>query len=121
MVLQLALQRRGLSIVAEQHDRAAHRLGDYGVADVWQLHRRSYTRRKPIPRKPSRLDPFADEIKVWLSVDASLTGLEVHDRLIAQDGPTVSARTVQRLVKKLRTELLTAEIAESSQGMEDAA
>ena len=76
-----------------------------------QLHRRSYTRRKPIPRKPSRLDPFTDEIKVWLSVDASLTGLEVHDRLIAQHGPTVSARTVQRLVKKLRTELMTAEIA----------
>lgn len=86
-----------------------------------KLHRRSYTRRKPIPRKPSRLDPFTDEIKVWLSVDASLTGLEVHDRLIAQQGPTVSARTVQRLVKKLRTELLTAEIAEGSQMIEDAA
>lgn len=54
-------------------------------------------------------------------MDASLTGLEVHDRLIAQHGPTVSARTVQRLVKKLRTELMTAEIAESSHRIEDAA
>ncbi|WP_422071524.1 hypothetical protein [Tranquillimonas rosea] len=86
-----------------------------------KLHRRRYTRRKPIPRKPSRLDPFTDEIKVWLSVDASLTGLEVHDRLVVQHGQTVSTRTVQRLVKKLRTELLTAEIAESSQMIEDAA
>ena len=75
----------------------------------------SYRRRKPVPPKPSRLDPFAADVRVWLSMNPSLTALAVHERLAAQHGCLVSSRTVQRLVKRIRTELLQDEISAISQ------
>lgn len=114
---------RGVQIGAEESAICAAR-GIDAIARAQQpakLHRRSYTRRKPVPRKPFRLDPFETSVKAWLSLDPSLTGLEVHGRLVQQHGQIVSARTVQRLVKKLRAELLMTEIAEQSQTNEDAA
>lgn len=86
-----------------------------------KLHRRAYRRRKPVPPKPSRLDPFAADVRVWLSMNPSLTALVVHERLAAQHGSLVSSRTVQRLVKRIRTELLQQEISAISQCLHKAA
>ncbi|MBU2328384.1 MAG: hypothetical protein KJ755_13705 [Alphaproteobacteria bacterium] len=56
-----------------------------------------------------------DETRVWIGVDASLTGLEVPTG-ISFNTDRLSARTVQRLVKKPRSELLAAAIAEAPKG-----
>jgi hypothetical protein len=56
-------------------------------------------------------DPFVADIRVWLSLDPGLTALAIEERLTAQHGSLVSLRTVQRLVKRVRTELLQAEIS----------
>ncbi|PTE19576.1 transposase [Cereibacter changlensis JA139] len=86
-----------------------------------ELHRRPYRRKKPVPVRLSRLDPFIGEIRVWLSMNPALTGLAIHERLASQHGPLVSSRTVQRLVRHVRTELLQSEIAAASQNLNDVA
>ena len=86
-----------------------------------ELHRRAYRRTKPVPPKPSRLDPFAADVRVWLSLDPALTALAIHERLALRQGSLVSSRTVQRLVKRIRTEMLQHEIAAVSQRLHEAA
>lgn len=86
-----------------------------------ELHRRAYRRTKPVPLKPSRLDPVAADVRVWLSLDPALTALAIHERLTARQGPSVSSRTMQRLVKRIRTEMLRHEIAAVSQRLHEAA
>lgn len=86
-----------------------------------ELHRRAYRRRKPVPPKPSRLDPFAADVRVWLSLDPALTALAIHERLAVRQGSLVSSRTVQRLVRRIRTEMLQHEIATASQRLHEAA
>ncbi len=85
------------------------------------LHRRAYRRTKPVPLKPSRLDPVAADVRVWLSLDPALTALAIHERLTARQGPLVSSRTMQRLVRRIRTEMLRHEIAAVSQRLHEAA
>lgn len=58
---------------------------------------------------------------MWLSLNPALTGLAIHERLAPQHGPLVSSRTVQRLVKQVRTELLRSEVSAASQNLEEAA
>ena len=57
-----------------------------------ELHRRAYRRKKPVPPKPSRLDPFAADVRVWLSLDPALTALAIHERLAVRQGSLVSSR-----------------------------
>jgi len=92
-----------------------------GTAAPEALHRRPYRRKKPAPVRPSRLDPFVAEIRVWLSLNPDLTGLAIHERLAVQHGPLVSSRTVQRLVRQVRTELLRSEVSAVSQNLGEAA
>ena len=74
------------------------------------VHRRAYRRKKPVPVKPSRLDPFIADIRVWLTLDPGLTALAIEERLTVQHGHMVSLRTIQRLVKRIRTDLMQAEM-----------
>jgi len=85
------------------------------------LHKRAYRRTKPVPKKPSRLDPVAAEVRVWLSLDPAMTAAAIHARLTALHGPLVGVRSVQQLVKRIRSELLKQEIAEASQALEEVA
>lgn len=86
-----------------------------------QVHRRAYRRKKPVPERPSRLAPYASDIRVWLTIDPGLTALAIEERLTAQHGPLVSLRSIQRLVKRIRTELLEVEISAASISGERAA
>jgi hypothetical protein len=69
------------------------------------IHRRPYVRKKPVPRRPSMLDPYAAEIDAWLTVEPHLTGAEVLKRLGERACATFERsqlRTVQRLIMAWR-------------------
>jgi hypothetical protein len=120
------VDRRGQAVLiadmAPKHMEAAPTA--IGIANSRQsepLHRRAYRRIKPIPIRPSRLEPFVQEIRAWLTIDPTMTALAIGERLAARDGKIVSSRTVQRLVKRIRTELLQSEIAAAAISMVRAA
>jgi hypothetical protein len=68
-------------------------------------HRRPYRRVKPIPRRPSALDPVESEIDAWLTQQLELSAVAILSRLRAlQPGvfDNLHVRTVQRAVKVWR-------------------
>lgn len=70
-------------------------------------HRRPYRRTKPIPKRPSILDPYRDQVHGWLEAEPALTGLDVLSRLIDLAPETFARkhlRTTQRLVKAWRAD-----------------
>jgi hypothetical protein len=59
---------------------------------------------------------------VWLSVDPGLTAAAIHERLTHRNGGhLVGSRSVQKLVKHLRVELLEREITLIAQAIDSAA
>ena len=69
------------------------------------IHRRSYVRRKPAPRRPSMLDRHVREIEGWLAAAPHLTAVDVLNRL-HECAPGVfgerQRRTLQRFVRAWR-------------------
>jgi hypothetical protein len=68
-------------------------------------HRRPYRRRKPVPQRPSMLDPVQDQIRAWLDREPALSAAAVLERLKMADATRFTEkhlRTVQRAVKKWR-------------------
>ena len=66
------------------------------------IHRRPYRRVKPIPKRPSMLDPHRAEIEAWLEAQPEMTAVDVLARLRARHPDRfadVHLRTVQRAVK----------------------
>lgn len=71
-------------------------------------HRRPYRRTKPFPKRPSKYEPYQDEIRNWLEADPALSAAAVLQWLMAAE-PTrftpKSLRMTQRLVKMWRAEI----------------
>ena len=69
------------------------------------IHRRPYVRRKPVPRRPSMLDPHVAVVEGWLGAEPDLPAAAILARL-AQRIPgsfgDKQLRSVQRLVKAWR-------------------
>src|SRR5512132_2392333 len=68
-------------------------------------HRRPYRRRKPMPKRPSMLDAFHDQIRAWLDREPALTAVAVLARLkttCPEPFTDRHLRTVQRAVKAWR-------------------
>ena len=71
------------------------------------IHRRPYRRVKPIPKRPSMLDPHRAEIEAWLEAQPEMTAVAVLARLKERHPERfaeVHLRTMQRLVKAWRAE-----------------
>jgi hypothetical protein len=71
------------------------------------IHRRPYRRTKPVPVRPSMLDPLRDGIEAWLRAEPALSAPAVLARLreIAPERfEAKHLRTVQRFVKSWRAE-----------------
>ena len=49
------------------------------------IHRRPYRRVKPIPKRPSMLDPHRGTIEEWLDAEPAITAVDVLARLKARD------------------------------------
>ncbi|WP_407123217.1 hypothetical protein [Bradyrhizobium sp. STM 3561] len=82
------------------------------LGDGWKhgeqrgIHRRQYVRRKPVPRRPSKLDPYIPMIEEWLAAAPHLSAVDLLCRLAAHAPDKFSGhqrRTVQRLVKNWRS------------------
>jgi hypothetical protein len=68
-------------------------------------HRRRHMRRKPLPRRPSMLDPVRDQILAWLDAEPDLSAVVVLQRLITAAPDRFRPehlRTVQRFVATRR-------------------
>ncbi len=91
---------------AETAAAFAQKLGrGYDAGEQLAIHRRPYVRKKPVPRRPSMLDPYAAEIDAWLTAEPHLTGAEVLKRLGERACATFERsqlRTVQRLIMAWR-------------------
>ncbi len=99
----------------ERHD-GAHETGpvsvfaqglgrDYENGEQRLIHRRPYVRKKPPPRRPSMLDPYATKIDDWLTAEPHLSGAELLRRLNELAGASFTSaqlRTVQRPCKAWR-------------------
>jgi len=58
------------------------RLGnDWHLGERRATHRRPYVRRKPVPRRPSILDPHVAAIEGWLATEPHLTAVNILPRL----------------------------------------
>jgi ribonuclease BN (tRNA processing enzyme) len=71
------------------------------------IHRRPYRRVKPIPQRPSKLDPHRSEIDGWLDSEPAITAVEVLARLRARYPDRFTEkhlRSTQRLVKAWRAD-----------------
>ena len=69
------------------------------------IHRRPYRRVKPIPKRPSMLDPHRTEIEAWLEAQPDMTAVVVLARLRQRHPDRLAdlhLRTVQRAVKVWR-------------------
>ena len=69
------------------------------------IHRRRYVRRKPVPRRPSMLDPYGSLIEEWLTAAPHLSAIEILSRLKGHASDRFGnpqRRTVQRLVRNWR-------------------
>jgi hypothetical protein len=66
------------------------------------IHRRPYVRRRPVPRRPSMLDPYVPFIEEWLAAAPHLSAIDLLERL-KENAPArfgkEQLRTVQRLLK----------------------
>jgi hypothetical protein len=74
------------------------------------IHRRPCRRVKPIPKRPSMLDPHRDEIGAWLDDQPAMTAVDVPGRLKARHPDRFTddhLRTAQRLVKAWRADQAT--------------
>ena len=71
------------------------------------IHRRPYRRVKPIPKRPSMLDPHRGTIETWLDAEPAITAVDVLARLRACHPDRFAEthlRTIQRMVKTWREE-----------------
>ena len=78
---------------------------DWKAGERRMIHRRPYARRKPIPPRPSMLDPHATRIEAWLATEPHLTAADILRRLRECNPESFcdkQLRTVQRLVKSWR-------------------
>jgi hypothetical protein len=82
-----------------------------GLGKTWKagerrtIHRRPYVRRKPVPRRPSMLDPYITRIEAWLAAEPHLTAVAIVDRLSECTPGSFGEqqlRTLQRFVKTWR-------------------
>jgi hypothetical protein len=84
----------------------ARTLGEnWKVGEHRVIHRRPYVRRKPIPRRPSMLDPYVPLLEEWLAATPHLSAVDILTRLATQVPDRFGKgqlRTMQRLVKKWR-------------------
>lgn len=84
----------------------ARRLGaDWNRGESRAIHRRPYLRRKPLPPRPSMLDPHVALIEEWLAGAPHLSAVDILARLgkqVPERFGKSQLRTVQRLVKKWR-------------------
>jgi hypothetical protein len=114
------------SIQAELGDRVDRRSSDLpavrahdqnGHISKWEegwtrgeqraIHRRPYVRRKPVPRRPSMLDPYTHASEQWLSVEPHMPAVQILARLSEHAPGQFSRnqhRTVERFVKKWRSQ-----------------
>jgi hypothetical protein len=87
----------------------ARELGDgWKLGEQRIIHRRRYVRRKPVPRRPSMLDPYIPEIEEWLAAAPHLSAVDLLSRLEARAPGRLGGhqlRTVQRLVKNWRSKI----------------
>ncbi|NEV01147.1 hypothetical protein [Bradyrhizobium uaiense] len=85
----------------------ARELGDgWKQGEQRVIHRRRHVRRKPVPRRPSMLDPYTPVIEEWLAAAPHLSAVDILSRLEAHAPGRFGdhqRRTVQRLVKKWRS------------------
>jgi hypothetical protein len=110
------VDRRQLRSDATERHNGEHRTGpvsvfaqglgrDYADGEQRVIHRRPYVRKKPPPRRPSMLDPYATKIDAWLTAEPHLSGAELLRRLNELAGASFTSaqlRTVQRLCKAWR-------------------
>jgi len=106
------VDRRGLT--GDQAEPISFDLPGFaaGLKTAWRAgetrptHRRAYRRRKPVPVRPSMLDPYEDQIRAWLEAAPALSAIETLRRLTAL-APGVFTerhlRTVRRAVRGWRT------------------
>jgi hypothetical protein len=69
------------------------------------IHRRPYVRRKPVPKRASKIDPYRAQIDLWLLAEPHLTAVDLLSRLQTRAPETFDEkqlRTVQRAVKAWR-------------------
>ncbi len=67
-----------------------------------EIHRRPYRRVKPVPTRPSMLEPHRIEIEAWLDAQPAMTAIDVPARLECRHPDRFEAshlRAMQRLVK----------------------
>ncbi len=72
-----------------------------------EIHRRPYHRVKPVPKRPSMLEPHRLEIEAWLDAQPAMTAVDVLARLKDRHPDRFNAshlRTMQRLVKAWRAD-----------------
>jgi hypothetical protein len=70
-----------------------------------EIHRRPYRRVKPVPKRPSMLDPHRADIEAWLEAQPAMTAVEVLARLKQRHPDRFTdrhLRTAQRMVKAWR-------------------
>jgi hypothetical protein len=105
------VDRRGLS--PDQADPITVDLKSFAesLKTAWKAgetrptHRRPYHRRKPIPIRPSKLDPHEDQMRAWLEAAPALTAIDILRRLITLKPGVFTEkhhRSVQRWVKAWR-------------------
>lgn len=88
------------------------------------IHRRPCKRVKPIPKRPSMLDPHRDEINGWLDAAPTITAVDVLARLKALHPDRFTdnhLRTAQRMVKAWRADQATRVISCGTAALEAAA
>jgi hypothetical protein len=71
------------------------------------IHRRPYRRVKPIPQRPSMLEPHREEVAGWLDAEPTITAVEVLAKLKRRYPDRFGEkhlRTIQRTVKAWRAE-----------------
>ena len=94
------------------------------VGEQRRTHRRPYRRRKPIPLRASMLDDLREQIDAWLANEPGLPAITILERIktLHPDRFTDKhARTVQRAVKRWRTEQAHRIIAETTAAIAGAA
>ena len=76
-----------------------------GLGETRRLLKRSYVRRKPVPRRPTMLDAYAKTIEDWMAKEPHLSAIAILDRLkqlAPEKFTTHQRRTVQRILRTWR-------------------
>ncbi|WP_146006722.1 hypothetical protein [Bradyrhizobium forestalis] len=84
-----------MTVAPVQSDLAAfaRELGDgWKQGEQRGIHRRRYVRRKPVPRRPSMLDPYIPMIEEWLAAAPHLSAVDLLSRLAAHAPAQFSGR-----------------------------